>query len=123
MHDNKRKHKNIHHQLYTPNTTHYENLRKIAKTQAVLTGRSKRHAVESQMLANPALSRYTSVSKMQCDIGKVQQTCECLVDYPELPSCQASAAQSLRDNPIWAKSFYAHCHHLLQTKMKEHNFE
>eukprot|EP01083_Nonionella_stella_P156774 508057_1 len=117
MHDSESVHKACQHELHTPNAIHLQNIREIAKQESLLQNQSKRWAIENQMLQNPKLNEVTSVRRLQRQIDVIKH--DTLLNFPALPSCPASAAQSVRDHPIWQKNFYGHCEYVLKEKMKE----
>eukprot|EP01083_Nonionella_stella_P222681 794363_1 len=88
MHDteNEQNHQQCHHKLYTPNTRHINNIQQLAYHDR-LSGQSKRHTVEEQMLQNPALNRIESVQTMKRKIDRIAGDLCC--EYPEAPTCES----------------------------------
>eukprot|EP01083_Nonionella_stella_P222682 794364_1 len=118
MHDteNEQNHQQCHHKLYTPNTRHINNIQQLAYHDR-LSGQSKRHTVEEQMLQNPALNRIESVQTMKRKIDRIAGDLCC--EYPEAPTSAVSAVNSLKIHAIWQKDFYCHAKQILREKLKD----
>eukprot|EP01084_Bolivina_argentea_P186693 321733_1 len=105
------------HVRFTAQSAHLDNITELAKKESKTSGISTRAACESQILQNPKINQITSVQRLKRKIGTVRP--ETFEEFPPYPTCTASAAQSLKDYPIWKKNFYGHCKDILTKKISE----
>eukprot|EP01083_Nonionella_stella_P196880 724151_1 len=88
-------HQQTHHSLITPGTKHIQDIQTCAQQDVLLHGSTARQSCESQMLQNPKLHQLLSVRTLQRKVGKI--TPKLIDEFPPLPTCRASAAQTLID--------------------------